>query len=656
MTASLGFPLNAGTQEAPAPAGKSEFNGTVRVRGLKTPNDVAWNPLNGELYVVEKGANRIVAIRNNSPTPVIESAWAVEPGYPRWLLSKTRTREILERPALDRPECLAFATNGHLFVVEGTPRGRVLEFIPDENGRYTKAQLIGVPWLDRAYVWDDIEVADDGRLFICGIDSEGRAGLTLGVVLMRDEKGDWWVVDYGPFSSFSGMVLNRRQDVVVISERPEGGVVWWDAIRHLPIGVANGITPQSQVESVSLLSDGSIVLAQRATNKGKDARVLRLNPTDGRVTQVVDGYDSLGGMMLHPETGNLFITDPQGGLLVECAPKEPLPAGEYLIQRSLEGYEVATGFTPRTSPEFLRSFFSKADVNLSEPTQKGSAYGRDGGEGGAGMKAAVTLRDFASRLPLVAGRVKVIDSDREDEEDPVSDVSFVLLFPGRVLLGGEHASPSLCYFTATRKSGKVEQTRELFQGMSMNHFSREDGWTKLDGQASLTIPIVTCGMQKREEGLEVNLVFLGMGVYDDYYLSLISGADDTGTMIVDGLKGGRTVYRTTFREVVQGGNEVKNLVVAGFDPKEKIGVGWFNIGQAPLSASVGVGETRVGTFQGVGDELARLIERKQMEWRVLAVRPEMEGEENATGEPAMEATTPPPETTAEPEATTEPAP
>ncbi|MBU1909651.1 MAG: hypothetical protein KJ726_06370 [Verrucomicrobia bacterium] len=628
---------------------KDEFSFQVKVRGLKNPEGLALHPQSRDIYIAERGANRIVVLRNNSPSPVIESGWTVEPDYPKWAINKSRPKAAIERGQLQSPGAIAFSTNAHLFVAEQVPWGRILEFIPDPSGQYKTARIIPVPWLEKPYIWEDIKVADDGRLFITGNDSAARGGLTFGVVLMRDVAGDWWVVDYGPFMHFSGVCLSRKQDVVVISERPEGGIVWWDTVRHLPIGTAGNLTPQSEVETVALLGNGAIVLAQRASTKGKDARLLSLDPTSGSLNQLIEGLDGLGAILLVPESGHLLVTDPQAGLLAECAPKNPTPPGEYLIQRSLEGYEMATGFTPRSSPEFLRSFFSQAEVALDQPTRKGSASGEDEGEAGGGMAVSVSLRDFASKLPLVAGKVKVMESTsgEGEDKDPVTEINFVLLFPGRMVLGGEYATPSMSYFAATRRSGKVEQTRELFKGMSMDHRSQGEGWTRLGNAGALTVPLVTCSMQKRDEGMEINLVFLGMGLYDDYYLSLGSGMEEeSGTLVVEGSRTGRRVYKTSYREVVNDGSEVKNLVVAGFDPKEKIGVGWLNIGQWPVGSYVGLGEMQSGAFQGIGEDLARLIERKQMEWRTTEVedRPAPAPEEGAAPGQGEEAGVPPAET------------
>ena len=621
---------------------KSEFTFQVKARGLKNPEGVALHPANREIFVAERGANRVVALRGGNPAPVIESGWTVATNYPKWVINKSRPREAVERGQLQSPGAIAFSTNAHLFVIEQVPWGRVLEFIPNEAGQYKTAQIVGIPWLDKPYVWEDIQVADDGRLFVAGNDSGARGGLTFGVVLVRDVEGDWWVADYGPFMNFSGVYLSRKQDVVVIGERPEGGIVWWDAVRHLPIGMADNLTPQSEIEGVALLGNGAIVLAQRASTKGKDARLLALDPTSGSMKQLVEGLDAIGAVTLVPETGNLLVTDPQAGVLAECSAKTPAPAGEYLIQRSLEGYEIATGFTPRSSPGFLRSFFSQAGVGLDQQTTKGSGSGTDEGEGGGGMAVAVSLRDFSSKLPLVAGKVKVMEAASLDVEDrdPVTEVNFVLLFPGRMIMSGEYATPSMSYFAATHKSGKIEQTKELFTGMAMDQRVQGEGWTRIGKAGAISVPLVTCSMQKREEGMEINLVFLGMGLYDDYYLSLLSGVDEeTGTLVVNDVRGARRVYKTSFREIVNDGSEVKNLVVAGFDPKEKIGVGWLNIGQWPVGSYVGLGEMQSGAFQGVSEDLARLIERKQMEWRATDVG---EGAET-TEEPPAGAETPAPE-------------
>ncbi len=596
-----------------------DYTANSIVKGLNQPDGIAVHPQTKEIYVAEKGAGRIDVIRNGAAVPVLESNWTVDDQPPNWVVGLFLSREEWLKNQLNNPGAITISTNGHLFVTEDVPAGRILEFIPDEKGQWTKAKLIPVPWLEKKYAWSDIKVTDDGRLFIAGADKSVEVGAKFGTVMMRDPEGDWWVIDFGPFADFSGIYYSRYQDIVVVAERARGGLTWWDAYRHLPIGIAGDITAESEAESVALLPDGAFVVAQKATAKGNDARLLRIDPINGQISEIAGGFPSLSYVILSPDTGNLLATDGKSGMLVECAPKTPIPETGYLLQRSQDGYEMKKGFTPKNAPAFLANFFSKVAVSLKTGEQ---AKKKGVDRASSAMAIQFSLRDFAAKIPLVAGRIKMLDVDSVHVKDPVTMIDFVLIFPGRAVISGNLATPSLCFFSAKKKSGKVDQTQLLFDKYTVNQKQKEGDWEEKGTGASLFVPLASCGLKKEEDGMAVNLVFLGLGVFDDYYLNLTSGKQNQGKLIVEGLDGTRTTYDTSFMDVVKTENneltEVKNLVVAGFDPMEKSNIGWLQIGRLPPGTAVGVGDVPVQRFSSVDEGLMQMIEKKEMQWRTTA--------------------------------------
>ena len=106
-------------------------------------------------------------------------------------------------------EGIAFNEKGHLFVTEDVAHGRLLEFVPNEDGLRLKAHAIPIPWLQMPYSWESVTIAKDGRLFLAGSTTENGPGIFYGTVLMRDPGGEWWIVDYGPFASFSSLALSK---------------------------------------------------------------------------------------------------------------------------------------------------------------------------------------------------------------------------------------------------------------------------------------------------------------------------------------------------------------------------------------------------------------------------------------------------------------
>ena len=204
--------------------------------GLQGPDGLSFHPETGDVYVSEKAANRISVIRDGSRSTVIETGWTVTDDIPAWHLSSIRTKEYLTESQLHEPGPISFSSDGHLFVAEDRGHGRLLEFIPDEKGKFSTARCIAVPWIDKPFAWDDIKVRPNGEMFVVGYDEKGEGTLHFGSVLMLDTNQDWWVIDYGPFSRFSGFYLSRSGDVLVVGERTKGEIVAWDLFRHSPIG------------------------------------------------------------------------------------------------------------------------------------------------------------------------------------------------------------------------------------------------------------------------------------------------------------------------------------------------------------------------------------------------------------------------------------
>jgi hypothetical protein len=636
----MGVPDASAATRAANISGKCEAY-TI-VSGLQEPSGLAFHPQTKELYVSEKKAGRISVIRNGQRQTVIESGWTVDKAIPAWAISSVKTREFLSEPKLHNPAAIAFSANGTLFVVENRAHGRVLEFLPDEKGEFTKARLIPIPWLSNPFSWEDVKTTADGRLFVVGYDAQGAGPLYFGSVLFREPNDVWWVVDYGPFSKFSGITLSRGEDVLVVAERVKGEIVTWDGVRHMPIGtVPNTVAGGAEVQATSLMKDGSFLIAeiQPAANRKGSSRLVQIHPITGQATGVADGFDRIGKVILSRETGTMFVSDEEAGVVYEVRPSETVLATEYLLQRSLDAFESEQGFSPRAAPAFLKTFLGQVGARPSdesariqgakgEPEKKDVAFG-----------SSFTLREFAAKIPMVAGRVKTILTGEEADPDPVSEVDFMLFFPAHTLKATDLATPSLSFFSAKRKSGKLEQTRVFMEGLkSVQRVS--DQWLPQSENARIYVPLATCGMNRYPGGVDLSLTFLGLGVYDDYILRLTTGKENRGSLIVEGKYGSRVDYRLSFVEepTIAGAEPITNLVVAGFDPAIKSeSLGWLNIGSSPVGASVVSEDVGVPDFASASDELKNLLQRKELEWR-------------QTIEQQVEEAGPPPDTeSAEPE-------
>ena len=607
----------------PAYAYEGSLPAKVAVSGLQGPAGMTVHPETGDIYVAEKTAGRISVIRSGAASPVISTGWSLDPNIPFWAVSRELSKEALIKPALNNPGSVAIATNGTLYVCESTPSGRLLEFAPDEQGNYTKGKIIPIPWIDRPFSWTDVKVARDGRLFLVGGVAEADV-LHFGTVLMRDEQGDWWVVDYGPFINFSSVYLSRNEDIVIVCERDLGGVVWWDAVRHLPIGTLEESGKNISADAVSLMVDGAFVVGQNLAAGG--ARAVRVDPLTGEQKDLISGLDRIGGLLLASAKNSLYVSDEAKGVIVEASVSPSSEGMEYLLQRSLDGYQMGEGFTPRQAPGFLKNFFSQ--VGSAQTGATGEEEGLDAVTDRLTM--SFSLREFAAKIPLIAGKIEtrsLEEASASVSEDPLTLIEFVIFFPGKTIASGDLATPSLAYFAAQRKSGKVERTRELFSGLNIRQRKSGGEWMAGGDNARIMVPVSSVGLEKSATGMDLNLAFLGLGIYSDYYLRLTSGQENTGEIVVEGLDGTREVYRAVFTEMAkvgmgaEVGSEIKNLVVAGFDPMQQdSGMGWLNIGRSPVNVAVATSMSELHEFAGMDSKITAMIQKKDRE--IISTRPE----------------------------------
>lgn len=599
--------------------GSERLNVSTVVSGLNQPAGLAFHPETSELTIAEKGANRIVAVRNGAIHPIVSTDFTVSEELPFWAINETQTRTWWLEPVLREPGRIAFAPDGRLFVMEEKIDGRLFEFTPDAQGVYTSAKVIPISWLKQRFTWVDMKCDAAGNLYVVGAVKDNRV-LFFGSVLMRDTQGDWWVVDYGPFINFCGIGLSKDGDVLAVCNRNKGGLSWWDVGRHLDMGeMAEAVGKEYDASHLSVLADGAFAISADKKD-GSGSEIVRINPNTGKKDILVSGFRSIGGMAMQNHATQLYFSDPAAGTLNQIELTQEWLSQVYLLEKLLDVHEVDRGFTPRDTPDFVRSFLLKSGVKLEKNA--------DGEEGDAAETVdkpeadinwkdmGVTLKQFARSVPLAAGKVRA--KPKEPMADPIVEIQFVVFFPGESIQRGDGATPSLSFFLSVRRSGKVEKTSKLFDG---SVFSREkdedmDDWMGKSAHASMTIPVGTANIRQEDSNKLIDLVFMGLGFYDDYYLSLVMGLDNTGELMVETVDGTVEHYDITFADIDDNGKERRNVILAGFDPVEEESdvdaVGWLNIGYSPVGTAVSSGDRKLKKFSSVDAAVSELIEQKNI--------------------------------------------
>jgi sugar lactone lactonase YvrE len=610
-TRSVAAPTTPPTATAPI-----EYEIRVAAQHLAGPAGLALHPATREVYVAERDANRIVVLRNGVAVPVISSGWQMADELPAWMVKPQRGRAAWLDPQLNRPQAVAFSRNGNLFVTEDLPSGRVLEFTPNADGSYSAGRVVTVPWMDKDYTWTGITISDDGRIFLAGAADRAGPGLHFGTIIMRDPDGDWWVVDYGPFTRFSSVCLNRDEDVLVTGDETTGAVTWWDGVRHRVIGTVSPSLPDAH--GLCLLPDGSFLLTQPAAAGAADAggRLVRINPHSQQISILANTPGNPRSVICDTRSGTLYVSEPESGTIRELSPRTPPPRHEYLLRRSLYSFEMSQGLSPKKWPEFIKDFVQKLGVQPTD--QPENEDGRDKPEE---PSTTFTIREFADRIPMIAGRVKVVSAEVQTSSiDPVSQIDFVVFYPGRTVINGPNATPSLGLFSATHHSGKKERTR-VVDGYRSSSYTPGGAWKKHSNQAFLYFPMTSCTTERKPEGVDVNLAFLGMGFSEDYYLRLNCGNVDKGQLIIDGRNGQLSTHDVNFTEYTHEGEEVRNILIAGFDPQNQEDLGWLKIGKTPVGNRLNI-EDHIRWFSHRMAQFRSLFENRELDMRLVKWREE----------------------------------
>lgn len=601
---------------------------TVRplAEGLQRPHGVAIHPQTGDIYVSERGSGRIVVLRNGRPEPALAPGWTVSEDLPRWAISDSMPLSAWMSPALNQPGPIAFSTNGTLFVAEQTPQGRILEFRPDAQGLYTQAIAVPVPWLDQEFQWRDLQVDALNRLFIAGADEVGSDFMKFGSALVRETNGDWWVIDFGPFANFGPFALSAREDVMVLGDRNRGKLSWWEVHRHIMLGGVPDSTGRAELQALALYPDGAFIIGQ--LDAPGQAVLKRLDPFNFQQTTLATGFRSIGDIAMDRPNVRYYVTDPEAGKVLECTLPASVRFNEVAMRQIVRAVDGMMGVTEE-APAFLGNFFEQLQSAAQDLLPEDSTH-----------TIQFNLSDIAGKMPIVAGRIRAAVEVAGAEEDPIEQVEFFLLFPSKVVMTDVAVSPSMSFFSARRKSGKVEQTKPLFQGdVGVYRLSGTNVSRVASAPGGLHIPIVVCGLDEADGGIYVNLSFLGAGIYGDYYLTLFQGPrEQTAKLVVKSptSESGNITYEASFMDeaTIEGMDgsvtreQVSNLLVAGFGAGGGVNrsVGWLRLGQFPAAMTVSFGDVGDTTLTGAASGMRDIVEQKRVEMSLEAAS-EIQGQE-----------------------------
>lgn len=528
------------------------FSMEVIATGLTQPDGLAVHPLTGEVYVSEETKGRISVLRGGRAVPVIHGSFPVRSESDPAARNST---------TLNSPEGITFSPEGDLYAVEDVGQGRVLRFSPDGRGGYGQALSITVPDLGEPYAWESVAFAPDGRLFLAGSSYEASTGWGYSSVIHRDADQTWWMMDHGPLASFSAVAMAQEEPVVIVGDESVGSLTWWD------IDLRRELQTQTHslggIEGLCALPDGTVVVAVERAEKG--GRLLRVDPAGGQVTIIAEQLGSLESVIYDRKSGRLLVTEDSSGRVLAFRPSKPIEPSHTLMKIARRSSEAQRGIPPRQTPDFLRKFMRNVGVELVDH-QEDSRVGRPG------KKPVMTLEELGRRIPMVAGRVQVEAMPGVD--DPVTEISFLSLFPNQISQIGGQTIPSLCLYAAKRRSGQVDHSQTL-KGIKGGAFNRETGWKTMAENSFLMLPLATCSTVQNSNGVTVVLTFLGLDRMEDSFLTLNYGRVNEAYFATSGDQ--LRVAKATFTERQSDGEEVHNFAMTGVRPRRMEEATWMRL-------------------------------------------------------------------------------
>lgn len=581
--------------------------------GLEGPAGMAVRPQDGLLYIAERDAGRIARVRDKTVERVVESGFEVDSNLPDWALAMGRDAEFWREPRLREPSGVAFDSNGAMFVAEAGVGGRLLEFPPFE-GRTTSCRVLSNPWMHGDYAYGGLAIDTKDTLYLTARRSRTDTALPTGSALLREAEGQWWMVDYGPFSEFAAPVVDTEGRFLLLVDRRSADVVWYHRDQQLAIG---SMTDLEGLRHAAVLSDGT-TLAALEREDGTWSLVV-LDPQIDVLREWVGGLSAIGGLCVDPRTDEVYIALANEGQVARVRRMTAPQGTDNALDAMYARFRIEKALPPPVWPEFFKTFIEDTGVVEAINDRK---------QARSPERKSLTLAEFTQAIPLIAGKAKATLLDGQAPvADPVTEVSFVLFLPNKSMFKDGTLTPSISLFFAEHQSGHKTWTRFL-GGNPQQGLSPEADWEK----APMALVSFPSGFQALDspfaEPGHVRVYFVGMGLGPDYHILLHQADPTRGEMLVEGLDGKKARYRLeTYGEKAEAGGQT--LLVADSRIETP---GWRTLAEYPLVWTIVVDEpanlnlrhtipmeemfahdVRAGTsFASVFE---RKAPRKDLEWR-----------------------------------------
>lgn len=540
---------------------------------LQSPCGMALDPQSGDLLFAEKSANRISIIHEKTSYGLIRSGLEITKGLGRNGLGSHRAGGHWETPRLRRPSDLAFDSKGRLYVTEAIQGGRLLRF-PDIHESTQLAEIVSTPRNSKEIGYNAVTVARDERVYIAAAKNIDSANQLFGSLMSLDREGNWWMIDYGPFTDFSRPVVSKDGKSLVVCERRHADLQWYDTESEI---IFSEIPKLNGIRHIALLNN-NLTIGAIEQDDGTWS-IVECDPKQDQVVEWLGGLGAIGGLLAHPDRPELYVSLSEEGKIIKLTVQNwPDQLPDQIAQLRKQDRDKKY-LPPEQWPEFFKPFIE--NLNVIQPVNShGFAQSKRSME-------KVTMGEFAKAIPIISGKFKAelkAGNNVKHSKDPIEEFQFILFAPKANLITRKALVPRISLFYAKHKSGRVKTTSFMHDLMGMK---LEDikTWEEMP-EVIMSFPTgYYLEPAPQSPASQIRICFAGMGLGADYFVDINPRNPKRNKMVVETSEQENAHYQLTcFPD--RYGNEGQSILIANIDQLEKH---WYNLGNRPIQTSIILG-------------------------------------------------------------------
>lgn len=499
------------TPQAPAELTAPAFRFSVLADDLDAPDGLALDPRNGNLFVSEEEASRIVVINTKGRKRVVLEGDE--------LLPDDSGPQRVRQPPLRSPEGLAMDNDGWLYIVEDRPGGRLIRAKCDDNGKVKKIEVVPLPGHWEPFAWEAIAVSPRGELLLGGSSAEGsmKEGATLfqGALLYRDTEKTWWVLSLRPASGVSAAAFSPDGEFAIYTDEISGAISWIDLTSHEVKEGASSYSARSP-EGLVVMPDGRLVIAEER------GRLVLVDPRQEATRTLMDDLGTIESVVWDDVSHQLLVSSDGKGQILALPVESPWPTDQNAMAAAPVVVEGAVKHIPDFIPDFLSPLI---DLGLASTNDR---------------SAKDVLNELTRKVPMMAAdsRTTLLYST-ETGGDPIVQLVFVALAPNGIMSSDLNQEFSVSAVILRTRSGQVYRSK--LTRMSVLAGNMVSG--RFDNLGTFDLPIPFAYQAKVSPRGHAVIHFAGLGQSPDVSIAMNPEKPNESFMVVTYISGLIEQYR-----------------------------------------------------------------------------------------------------------------